>query len=1093
MLTRPPAVKCSTSDAVKGPPAPAGLWLLLASAVVGCSEPTPPSVANLVAPSPMASLRAAYVTAVQRDADPSYQAFSEAASGLRFDSAAQQLVTRLTSQSVQVEHRSGARVDFALRTIDCARSETATENVAPSAHGNRVEYARPGLREWYVNGPLGVEQGFVIEAPARRASCAGHLALRVELSGKLRPVLAADRSYIELRTDAGQPVMRYQDLYAQDATGRALPTGLALNGTQVELLVDDSAATYPITVDPLLRWVEQQKLIASDTATNAYLGASVAVSGDTAVLGATGLTVMGKASAGGAYVFVRTGMSWTEQAKLTSTDRDANALGDAIALSGDTVVLGGRFVDVAGKVYAGAAYVFVRSGTTWAQQAKLANPVPVALDYFGTSVAVSGDTVLVGSPRTEAAGKSDAGVAYVFVRSGTTWTKQAELLAGDIGIQGNFGNAVALNGDEAVIGAPWQSGPGRRLRSGEVYLFSRSGTTWTQTASLQASDGATDDHLGDSVAFSGNVLIAGAPEADLPGSKLDAGAAYLFTRSGMTWTQTAKLTAPDAALGDAFGTSVAATTDTVAISAPKADLMGKANAGAAYLFVNNAGTWDFVSKVVASDSIAGMLFGQALALQGNTLIAGASLAAASGKTNAGAGYFFAAIPAKTDGSTCSEASDCQSNFCIDGVCCNTACGDGALTDCEACSVARGAASDGTCAAVKAGNSCRAAVGGCDEAEVCDGTARTCPANRFKASGTACRPALGDCDIAETCDGTSAVCPMDQVKSAGSVCRPSAGACDYAEVCSGFALFKNCPPDDVKSAGTVCRPSAGVCDVAESCTGTAAACPTDDFVPTTKECRTAVGVCDAAEFCSGTAAACPPDTAKPATTLCRPAIGDCDAPEFCTGSANNCPMDALASSTTVCRPAASACDVAETCSGLSIVCPPDVQQGMCKTESDVSITLSASPSQLAAPGETTLSALVRASGPSPTTGVALRLDLPAGVEFVRAEGEKWTCAPALSSVACARTELAAGQVAPLQLVLRITIASSQFTLSATVLSALFDPVPTNNTSTVTISTLLATGGCSVSASPRTPVSPVSLLLLGTLLMLRRRAPRAANRT
>lgn len=88
-------------------------------------------------------------------------------------------------------------------------------------------------------------------------------------------------------------------------------------------------------------------------------------------------------------------------------------------------------------------------------------------------------------------------------------TSRAELLAGDIGIQGNFGNAVALNGDEAVIGAPWQSGPGRRLRSGEVYLFSRSGTTWTQTASLQASDGATDDHLGDSVAFSGNVLIAG--------------------------------------------------------------------------------------------------------------------------------------------------------------------------------------------------------------------------------------------------------------------------------------------------------------------------------------------------------------------------------------------------------------------------------------------------------------------------------------------------------------------------------------------------------------------------------------------------------
>ena len=739
-------------------------WLLLACAALGCSEK--PAPAQLTVPSEAATLRAAYVSAVQRDADPSYAAVTVRPGALRFETATQQLTTQLDRQRVQVAHHSGGGVDLTLSSYGCAMAPTRPEPVVPVALGNRVEYHRPGLREWYANGPLGLEQGFVVDAPAHQASCGEKLVLRLGLAGSLRPSLSADHSYLDLRSESGQPVLRYQDLYAQDATGRALPTGLALVGSQVELWIDDAAATYPITVDPLLRWVEQQKLIASDAATNSYLGVSAAISGDTAILGASGLTVMGKAYAGGAYVFVRSGTTWTEQAKLTTTDAASNALGDAVALSGDTAVLGARFVDGVGKTYAGAAYVFVRSGTTWTQQAKLVHPTPAAFDYFGTSVAVSGDTVLVGSPRTDSSGLGDSGAAYVFVRTGTTWTKQAELLAGDIRIQGQFGSSVALDGNEAVIGAPWQWSSGFSPRSGEVYVFSRSGTTWTQTASLQAADGAMDDYLGTSVAFFGNLLVAGAPGVDLPAAKTAAGAAYLFARSGSTWTQAAKLTAPDAAKDDGFGTAVSAASDTVAIAAPGADLPSKTEAGAVYLFTNGAGSWALRTKLVASDAAAAQSFGYGLSLSDDTLVVGASGSAIAGKTSAGAGYVYAAVAAKTDGTACTDASECQSNFCVDGVCCSSACGSGDAGDCQACAVAKGAVRDGTCAPVKMGTTCRIAVGLCDDAEVCDGTATACPANRVKAAGTVCRPAGGDCDVAEVCDDLQ-----------GMVCNPDVGACD----------------------------------------------------------------------------------------------------------------------------------------------------------------------------------------------------------------------------------------------------------------------------------------------------------------------------
>ncbi|MFO0579173.1 MAG: hypothetical protein U1A78_34670 [Polyangia bacterium] len=273
-----------------------------------------------------------------------------------------------------------------------------------------------------------------------------------------------------------------------------------------------------------------------------------------------------------------------------------------------------------------------------------------------------------------------------------------------------------------------------------------------------------------------------------------------------------------------------------------------------------------------------------------------------------------------NGSACSAATECTSGFCVDGVCCDGACGGGSDGDCQACAARKGAATDGTCGAVTAGTVCRGLAGGCDTAEVCDGTATACPSDRLQPEGAVCRGAEGICDTAEVCSGTSAQCPPDGVQRAGTVCRAAAGPCDAAELCSGTSA--QCPPDALAAGGTICRAAAGACDAAELCSGTSAQCPPDALALSGTVCRAAAGPCDSQEVCSGTSAACPADKLKSSSTTCRAAAGPCDTAEKCSGSSAQCPTDKLKSNTTVCRASAGACDLAEFCSGTSAACPTD---------------------------------------------------------------------------------------------------------------------------------------------------------------------------
>ena len=324
--------------------------------------------------------------------------------------------------------------------------------------------------------------------------------------------------------------------------------------------------------EAITAWNQQTKLNAGDAATDDQFGRSVAVSGDTAVIGAW-RDNDGGTNSGSAYVFTRSGEVWSQQAKLTASDPAAfDRFGSSVAISGDTAVIG-AYSD-------GSAYVFSRSGGVWSQQAKL-TASDDAGNFFGWSVAVDGDTVVIGAYADDHGG-SHSGSAYVFSRSGGVWSQQAKLTASDPAPLDHFGVSVAVSDDTAVIGAYWDDDGGSN--SGSAYVFSRSGGTWIQQAKLTASDHTAVDLFGFSVAISGDTAVIGAYLADYRGSS--SGSAYVFTRSGGGWSQQAKLTASDHAADDRFGRSVAISGDTAVIGAFLDD-DGGTDSGSAYVFALN--------------------------------------------------------------------------------------------------------------------------------------------------------------------------------------------------------------------------------------------------------------------------------------------------------------------------------------------------------------------------------------------------------------------------------------------------------------------------------------------------------------------------
>jgi hypothetical protein len=338
----------------------------------------------------------------------------------------------------------------------------------------------------------------------------------------------------------------------------------------------DSGSAY-VFIRTGATWTQQAKLHGSDEAAGDAFGWCCNIQGDTALIGAAGDDNL----KGSVYVFIRTGTTWTEQTKLVAADGAAgDQFGYSMYLSGDTLIIGANCDDDKG-FDSGSAYVFVRDGTTWTQQAKIVAPDGAALDSFGGEVSISGDTVLIGSCFDDDLGQ-DSGSAYVFTRTDTTWTEQAKLKAAD-GASMDFFSiyAVSLSGGTALIGAAGNDDNGES--SGSAYVFVRDGTTWTQQAKLLPSDGTTGDSFGGGVSLSGDTTLVGAGGNDDNGP--ESGSAYIFVRANETWTQEAKLLASDGSAGDVFGWDVALDHHTALVGAEWDDDNG-VDSGSAYVFTN---------------------------------------------------------------------------------------------------------------------------------------------------------------------------------------------------------------------------------------------------------------------------------------------------------------------------------------------------------------------------------------------------------------------------------------------------------------------------------------------------------------------------
>jgi hypothetical protein len=344
-------------------------------------------------------------------------------------------------------------------------------------------------------------------------------------------------------------------------------------------------------------WAQQAKISAGDKSNPDFFGWSVAISGDgnTVIVGeyrddpvdSEGTIIVG---AGSAYIFTRSDVTWAQKAKISAGDKDRfDGFGDSVAISedGNTVIVGAP--DSNDEV--GSAYIFTRSGESWTQQAKIQAWDKDSGDYFGISVAISGDgnTAIVGAVLEDPEGVNEGGSAYIFTRSGGSWYQQAKINAGDTGVYDLFGYGVGISrdGNTAIVGASGND-PEGVTDAGSAYIFTRTGTTWAQQAKINAGDTGDNVLFGYGVAISGdgNTAIVGA-DGDDPGGVSMAGSAYIFTRSGVTWAQKAKISARDKEVDDLFGGSVAISRDgnTAIVGAEFEDSGGLFNAGSAYIFI----------------------------------------------------------------------------------------------------------------------------------------------------------------------------------------------------------------------------------------------------------------------------------------------------------------------------------------------------------------------------------------------------------------------------------------------------------------------------------------------------------------------------
>ena len=711
-------------------------------------------------------------------------------------------------------------------------------------------------------------------------------------------------------------------------------------------------AIFAVTNSPVAAIPPTQtiKLTASDGLANDQFGNAVALSNlaglagaqpDIAVVGLRYDDIGTTADRGSANIYkLNSSGVWAFEAKLTAADGVAgDAFGYSVAIFGNTVVVGAPFDDIA-LADQGSAYIFQRNTAgAWTQVVKVIPADPSASDAFGYSVAITntavttsnfGDLVIVGSPNDDIGLIQNQGSAYVFKRATSgTWAQESKFVitGTDAAAEEDFGWAVSIYGDRALVSAPFDD-IGTVLNRGSAYTFKRATTgVWSQEAKLVASDGAADDYFGYSVCLFNDQAIASAPYDDIA-SAADRGSAYIFQLSGAaTWTQEAKIVGSDGLASDYFGASVALQGNLAIASAPNDDATAQGgsatftNIGSAYLFTQTGtSTWTQEARFTSTDGLSDKFFGISACIYGQNALIGANGDDIGSplKADQGSAYIFNLKPIDCNNNGIPDAEDIASGIAKD---CNTngipdSCdiATGAANDCnlngipDSCDIVTGAANDCNANAVP------------DSCDITTGVAKDCNLNTIPDSCDIATSVAKDCNlntIPDSCDiatGVAKDCNANGIPDSCDIATDFAKDCntngipDTCDIATGFANDCNLNgiPDTCDIATGVAKDcnANGIPDSCDIATGVAKDCNLNGIPDTcdiatafAKDCNTN-GIPDTCDIATGFAKDCNLNTIPDSCDITTGFAKDCNLntiPDTCdiaTGFAKDCNLNTI---------------------------------------------------------------------------------------------------------------------------------------------------------------------------------------------------------
>ena len=587
--------------------------------------------------------------------------------GLAATNAAQRLSARFGRAGVTITAGSttfgmslkGFGRGSALRTIRAA---------TPKATGSEVAYRQGALVQTWRNGPLGLEQGFVV---AKRPAGAGAIGFSVAVSAAVQVAGGG------VSLPGG---LSYAGLRATDARGHSLPASIVSVTGGFVISVNDRGAKYPVTVDP---FVQRAQLTGADSVTGDYFGSSVAASGNTIVVGTPVHETSGLES-GAAYVFAYKAGTWTQVAELTASDAAANQdFGYSVAVSGNMVAIGAPSSSYAGgstrcgdpfTLAPGTVYEFTEPSSGWksmTQTAELSedNSCPNGVDpghsdELGYSVAIQSSpaTIVAGADMQQANNSTPQGAALVYTMPAGGWASTdspgAVLGSSDDVNNSAFGASVAISGNTIAVGAPTQS-PGGKTESGSAYVYTMPSGGWTggfagityQTAELTSSDKGSADEFGYSVGVSGNTIVVGAPNHSTSATEIQDGALYVYVEPSGGWSSAAQnaelsISDPNGEGSDFLGHSVGISGETIIGGTPSD--AGALNSGAAYVFTKPLlkgwpATMTQTQELIANPLEHGSGYGVSVGIGNGTVVVGAPSAEPGGvstEPQSGAAYAY---------------------------------------------------------------------------------------------------------------------------------------------------------------------------------------------------------------------------------------------------------------------------------------------------------------------------------------------------------------------------------------------------------------------------------------------------------------------